>query len=124
METLLQVLVGLISAMLAGLGGASIFAPHKMLANFAIQPDGAAGLNTVRGVIGGLFLGSLGLLVFGLVSGQSQWFLAVAAVLGAVAVGRVVGLAADGFTKDVVPPLVLELVMVGVLVGAHSVLGA
>ncbi|MEO0600057.1 MAG: DUF4345 family protein [Myxococcota bacterium] len=119
MELVMQGLVGAISLMLLGLGATSMLAPKAMIGNFAIEPDGRAGLNTVRGVIGGLFVGSVGMLGAGLVTGETLWFLAVAAVLGAVGLGRLVGLMADGFERAVVPPLLVELVFVAILVGAH-----
>lgn len=119
MSILMQALVGLFTLALAGLGGVSMFAPGRMTANFAVTPDGAAGLNTIRGVIGGLFLGCVSMLVFGLVTSQTLWFLPVAAVLSAVVVGRVIGVLADGGFRQVAAPIALELVMVAVFVGAH-----
>ena len=124
MTTLVQVLLGVIALMTLGLGAKSMFAPKSMLDNFAVDPRGKAGLNTIRGVIGGLFIALMSMVVTGLVTGETLWFLAVAIVLGVVAAGRVVGLAADGFEKAAVPPLVLESVMVAVLVSGHVVLGA
>jgi len=55
--------------------------------------------------------------------GQTLWLIAVAAPLGAVALGRLVGLALDGFDRAVAPPLVVEVVMVAVLLASHALLG-
>lgn len=55
-------------------------------------------------------------------TGQTIWFLSIAILLGAVAVGRFVGIAFDGFDRVVIPPLVVELVMVSVLIAAHLML--
>ena len=55
MELALQILVGLATVMLLGLGTISMFAPRRMIKNFAIEPIGTAGLSTIRSVIGGLF---------------------------------------------------------------------
>ena len=123
MITVYSVLVGLICLALSGLGVMSMFAPKKMVKNFAIEPQGSAGLNTIRGVIGGLFIAGLAMLIAGLVTGETLWFLAVAIVLGVVALGRTVGILLDGFEKSVAPPLVLEMVMVAILVAAHLQLG-
>jgi len=38
--------------------------------------------------------------------------------------GRLVGLALDGFDRSVVPPLVVEVVMVAVLLASHAQFGA
>lgn len=120
MELTLQIFVGLATLMLAGLGTMSMFAPRRMLNNFAIEPIGTAGLSTIRSVIGGMFLASVIILAFGLYTGQTISFLAVATLLGVVAFGRVVGIVTDGFDKAVVPPLLVELVMIGVLIAAYS----
>lgn len=124
MEMTLQILVGLASAMLLGLGLMSMFAPGRMVTNFSLEPVGIAGLSSIRSVFGGLFLASVGLLVLGLVTGQTQSFIAVAVLMGVVAFGRVVSLVADGFDKSVIPPLVVELVIAGILVTAHFQLSA
>ncbi len=119
MELALQILVGLATLMLLGLGTTSMFAPRRMVKNFAIEPIGAPGLSTIRSVIGGLFLASVAMLAFGIFSGQTISFVAVALLLGVVAFGRIVGIVTDGFDKAVVPPLVVELVIMAVLLTAH-----
>jgi hypothetical protein len=119
MELTLQILVGLATVMLLGLGTMSMFAPRRMVKNFAIEPIGRAGLSTIRSVIGGLFIASVAMLAFGLTTGQTLGFVAVALLLGVVAFGRIVGIVTDGFDKAVVPPLVVELVIISVLLAAH-----
>lgn len=123
MEIVIQSLVGLAALMLTGLGVMSMFAPRKMVGNFAIEPIGTAGLSTIRSVIGGLFLSSVALLAVGLLQGQTILFVAVAAILGIVAIGRIVGIVTDGFDKAVVPPLLVEIVMVTILLTAYTQLG-
>lgn len=124
MQLTFQVLVGLATLMLLGLGTVSMFAPKRMVQNFAIEPIGAAGLSTIRSVIGGLFLASVALLIVGLTTGQTQAFIAVAVLMAVVAFGRIVGIVADGFDKAVVPPLIAELVIIAILVTATMQLGA
>ncbi|WP_170328506.1 DUF4345 family protein [Ruegeria arenilitoris] len=119
METTLNVLVLLVTLMLTGLGIMSMFAPRRMVANFAIEPVGTVGLSTIRSVIGGLFLASVALLVIGLMTGQTLGYVAVAILMGVVALGRIVGILADGFDKAVLPPLVVELVIIAVLITAY-----
>ena len=120
METVLNILVILATVMLTGLGVMSMFAPRRMVNNFAVEPVGAAGLSTIRSVIGGLFLASVALLVIGLTTGQTLGYVAVAILMGIVAFGRVVGILADGFVKEVLPPLVVELVIIAVLIFAYT----
>ncbi|GAB5439376.1 hypothetical protein [Falsiruegeria mediterranea] len=91
-----------------------------MVANFAIEPVGTAGLSTTRSVIGGLFLASVALRVIGLTTGQTLGYVAVAILMGIVALGRIVGLLADGTGKAVLQPLVGELVIIAVLTIAYA----
>lgn len=120
MELTFQMLVGLATVMLLGLGTMSMFAPRRMVKNFAIEPIGTAGLSTIRSVIGGLFIASVAMLTLGLATGQTLGFVAVALLLGVVALGRIVGIVSDGFDKAVVPPLVVELVIIAVLLAAYA----
>jgi Domain of unknown function (DUF4345) len=121
METTLTVLVILATLLLSGLGIMSMFAPPgRMVANFAIEPVRTAGLSTTRSVIGGLFLASVALRVIGLTTGQTLGYVAVAILMGIVALGRIVGLLADGIDKAVLQPLVGELVIIAVLTIAYA----
>ena len=52
-------------------------------------------------------------------TGETVWLLAVALLMGAAAIGRVVGIAADGYDKAVLRPLVAEVVISAVDVLAH-----
>lgn len=119
MTLALQIFVGLSTIMLLGLGGMSMFTPGRMVKSFAIEPVGIVGLSTIRSVIGGFFLANVMMLGFGLFTGQTIGFVAVAVLLGSVAFGRVIGIIADGFDKAVMPPLIVELVIVMTLISAH-----
>ena len=123
MDLVLQALVGLMCLIVTGLGATSMFAPKSMVDVLSVEPAGSAGLNTIRGVVGGMFIGCSALLVTGLVTGHTAFFLAVATIMGVVAIGRLVGIAVDGFHKSVVIPLVVEAVGVTIFVGAHFQLG-
>ncbi|GHB44532.1 hypothetical protein GCM10007094_37330 [Pseudovibrio japonicus] len=118
MELAYQIMVGAPTLMLLGLGTVSMFAPSRMTKNFAVEPIGVAGLSTIRSVMGGLFLASVALLITGYVTAQPQAYVAVAILLGVVALGRVVSLLADGFVREVIPPLIVELVLIAALLGA------
>ncbi len=124
METALNIFVILATLMLTGLGVMSMFALRRMIANFAIEPVGTAGLSTIRSVIGGLFLASDALLMIGLTTGQTLGYVAVTILMAVVALGGIVGILADGFDKAVLPPLVVELVIIAVLITAYYQLSA
>jgi len=119
METVLQSLVGLSCLFLVGLGARTMFAPKSMFEILAVEPQGGAGLNTIRGFLGGLFIGSSIVLATGLVTGNTTFFLAVAMTMSVVVIGRCIGIAMDGFEKKVVSPLVAEIVMVAVFIVAY-----
>ena len=123
MDAVIQGLVGLSCLFLAGLGARTMFVPKSTFGILAVEPEGPAGLNTIRGFLGGLFIGSSILLATGLATGNTTFFLAVATVMGFVVIGRMVGIAVDGFSKKVLFPLVAEIVMVTIFIAAHKQLG-
>lgn len=103
--------------MLAGIK--IMFDPMSMVDRLAVEPLGALGLNSMRGLMGGLMLASGGMVVMGFVRRNTEWFLAFAFVMAVVSVGRIVGLAADGVDSASVRPLVIELLLVALAVLAH-----
>jgi len=123
METILQGLVGLSCLFLAGLGTKTMFAPKSMAGILNVEPETPAGLSTVRGNIGGLFVGCSIVLATGLVTSNKTLFLAVAMIMSVVVVGRLVGIAVDGFDKKVLIPLVAEVIMFSIFIGAYTQLG-
>jgi len=70
--------------------------PVAGAAQLAVAPLGAEGLNTIRGDLAGLFLGSAFLLGLGIWREEGSWFVAVAAFMVVIASGRLVGFALDG----------------------------
>ncbi|WP_331460031.1 DUF4345 domain-containing protein [Cochlodiniinecator piscidefendens] len=124
MELTFQFLTGVVTLMLTGLGLMSMFAPRRMLANFAVEPAGAPGFSTIRSVIGGMFLTCVVLLVQGQATGQTLGFIVVAILMAVIAFGRIVSIFADGFDKAVIPPLIVELVITAVLMAAHTYLAS
>lgn len=119
MQKLLTALVALIALVMLGLGLNFMFNPVTMAAQFALVPDGIVGLNTIRGDLGGLFLASAMMLAVGLARGQQVWFLAVAVLMGSIALGHFLGFVIDGFAGNNLPAFLLEIVFVVVLVLAH-----
>lgn len=95
-----------------------MFAPAGIAKAMAVAPEGAQGMNTIRGV-----LACVALLVLGITTAEGIWLIPVAVVMGAVAAGRLIGIVFDGFHKAVVPPLLVEVVIAGVLSASAFVLG-
>ena len=65
MDLAIEILLGALSVPLVALGIRSMFKPTGMLDDLAVQANGSAGLNTVRGVVGGLFLASAAMIGWG-----------------------------------------------------------
>ena len=119
MNKAIKIVIAVLCLPLLALGILSMFNPMGMLDKFAVEPQGIHGLNTIRADIGGLLLGTVIMMAMGLWRNNTTWFLAAAVLMGTVAFGRVVGLAIDGVDTAIVPPLVVELVIVGVTLVAH-----
>ena len=96
MELALKVIVGLFALLFLFLGVGFMFDPGGNAADLALSPLGEHGLNTVRGDLGGLFIGSTLLLALGILQRKSEWLLAVALLMAAIALGRLVGFVLDG----------------------------
>ncbi|MEM7322681.1 MAG: DUF4345 family protein [Actinomycetota bacterium] len=119
MNTILQIIIGILAVPLTALGVRSMFLPTNMGDAVGLTPDGIPGLSEIRSVLGGLFFASASMIVVGLVTDETTWFLAVAIVMAAAAIGRLVSIAVDGFIPAVVPPLLIEVVIAAVMVIGH-----
>jgi len=108
---------------LLALGFMCFFDPNGMTEKFGVMPQGINGLNTIRGIIGGLLVGSALMMIMGLWRRNTTWFLATAALMGAVIFGRLVGIVLDGFDPVLVGPLVVEFVILGACILADKKFG-
>ena len=118
MAMVLKVLVGVVALLLALLGVRWMFMPESAAVELGIVLGSAEALNTARGDLGGMFLAAAGLCALGLRSGDGRWLQAVAAVIGCVAVGRLVGIVLDGFSATAGTSIAVEVVMVAILLSA------
>ena len=119
MKIALKIVVGVISLLLLFLGLGAVIEPSVSATQFGLTPNGIVGLSTLRSDIGGMFVTGGVLLALGLVRRQTLWFLAVALLMGFIALGRLVGFVVDGFDQRLLMPFIFELVFVVVLVVAH-----
>ena len=123
MQIAIKIIVGLMALLFTLMGLNLMFNPESALVQFGVEAAGMHGLSTLRGDLGGMFLGAAVMLGWGVLRGRTTLFLAVAVLMGAIAFGRVIGFVADGANGQVIMPFVVELVMVVVLVFAHVRLG-
>ncbi len=111
----MRIVVGLVALFFLVFGLRALLTPDAMAAEFFISPLGAAGLATVRGDIGGMFLACAMFTALGLRPGHAHWLKAPALVMGAIAACRVVGFAIDGLVPSSVTAFVAEIVLVALL---------
>jgi len=119
MPTAIRIVVALLALLLLLVGLGLMLNPTSAQQQLGIQALGIAGLSTVRGDLGGMFVGSAALLAWGVVRGRTLLFLAVAVLLAAIASGRLIGFVMDGASARVIAPFAVELVMALILVFAH-----
>ena len=119
MKNVLKIVVGLIALMLGVLGMNAVIDPAAVAAQFGLTSDGIVGLSTLRSDLGGMFITSAVMLILGIFRGQTLWFLAVALLMGVIALGRGIGFFIDGYHQSLLAPFLSEIVFVVVLVVAH-----
>ena len=115
MRIALNVGVVLTAALFAFLGVRWMFAPESIASEQGIMLQGLPALSTARAELGGLFVGATVLCVLGLRAGYGQLLIATAVIVGALAVGRTIGLIADGFHTGMAIVIGIEIAMVAVL---------
>ena len=116
MRVALNIGVGITALLLAFLGVQWMFTPESIASEQGVMLHGLPALSLARADLGGMFLGAALLCLLGLRPGQGALLIAVAVVIGAIAVGRTVGLVADGFHANMAALVGVEVVMVAVLV--------
>jgi ribonuclease Z len=92
-----------------------LLAPGQLTGQFAVLPAGIAGFSTVRGDLGGLFLGMAIFTLIGAIRGSSRWLAVPGAFLGFIVLGRILNLLFDGRSAEGVQAVILELVLITVL---------
>lgn len=120
MSRTLKVLVGLVCVLLALLGVRWMFAPLGMAKEIGMGLATLDALNVARGDLGGMFIAGAILGVIGLRSGDGRWLQAVALVIVCVAIGRAVGIYADGFAAMSLISIAVEVAMTAILLTAAS----
>jgi len=121
----LRLLVGAFALLFLVMGAGFLFDPAGSAAGLAVTPEGVHGLNTLRGDMAGLFLGSTVLLILGLVRREATWLLAVVVLMVVIALGRLVGFALDGApAQETIVAFGFEVVIAAVLLLAARKLPA
>ncbi len=119
MDKVLRALVVLVGVILAVIGLGFLVDPGRLTSMFAIQPTSTGGVATLRGDLGGLFLGMASFTLFGALPSRGRWLVVPTVFLLAVILGRLVNLAFHGAVGPGPAPLIGEVVFVAVLVAAR-----
>ncbi len=107
--------VGITALLLALLGVRWMFAPESIALEQGVTLQGLPALSLARADLGGFFMGAALLCVLGLRVGQGQLLNAAAVLIGAIAIGRTIGLLVDGFHGTMAFLIGIEIAMVAVL---------
>ena len=114
MKTVLKTMVGLIALLFTVLWLRWMVEPEVMATQWALTATGPAGLNNLRGDIGGLFLMSAVFCGIYLLRGNAMWLRAAATGMACVIVGRITGLMIDGFNQAALVSAILEVIFITV----------
>ena len=115
MRIALNVGVGITALLLAYLGVRWMFAPESIALEQGITLQGLPALSLARADLGGFFVGAALLCALGLRARQGELLNAVAVLIGAIAVGRTIGLVADGFHGTMALFVGIEIAVVAIL---------
>ncbi len=121
MKIALKILVGLIATLFTVLWLRWMLQPEAMAAEWALSPTGPAGMNNLRGDVGGLFLTSAVFCWLWLLRGNVLWLRAATVGMACVLLGRITGLLVDGVNQASVVSAVTEAVFIGVFLIAARV---
>ena len=97
--------------------------PGAMLEQFALVPEGIAGLNSLRANVGVLFCAGTLFCFLSLRANGHWWLLPAAALTGGAALGRLIGMAMDGIAWESMTGLLSELAIIAIFLLAYRALG-
>jgi hypothetical protein len=79
------------------------------------------GMNNLRGDVGGIFLAAAVFCVLWFRTGAGLWLQAAAVGMGTVLVGRIAGLALDGFAPEAAVSAAIEVAFISVFLAAARI---
>jgi hypothetical protein len=115
MQYVIQGLVVLIVLLFLSMGANFVFNPVAAGGGIGLEALDVNGMSSLRGDMGGLFLGTAALLIYGLVRRHEGAFLAVALYMGAIALCRIVGFVQEGTSEAALTAFGVEIVIVVLL---------
>ena len=115
MQYVIQGLVVLLVLLFLVMGANFVLSPIAAGGGIGLEALDITGMSSLRGDMGGLFLGTAALLIYGLVRRSEGAFLAVALYMGVIALCRVVGFAQEGASESALTAFGVEIFIVALL---------
>ena len=115
LQRILRLAAALTGLLFIFLGLKFLFSPAAQVAQFGVLPDGSGGLSTLRGDMGGLFLGMAGFILAGTISASANLLSIPAAFLCLIIFGRMASVIIDGSSGSGPQSMAVEIVMAVVL---------
>lgn len=119
MPKVFKALVAIIGLLMAVVWVQGTISPDTIAQQFSVQPVGIIGLNTFRADMLGFFLTAACFCFAFVINGNPQWLLAAMIGMLAAALGRGIGLLADGFAQESLGGMILELVFAAIFFAAY-----
>lgn len=121
MNMALKGLVALIGLLCALMWLGWMLQPEEMATKWHLAAVNSVGTNNLRGDVGGVFLAAAVFCALYFRTGAGSWLRAAAVGMGAVLIGRIVGLAVDGFTPEAAVSALIEVVFIAAFLGAARI---
>jgi len=119
----LRALVGVIGVLALLVAARLWIGPEAPAAALGLKADGLLGLATLRADVGGFFAAGGLFALAGAIQGEGRLLTPPAVLLGLALVGRLVTVAVDGYAAPMLPPMIIEAVLVAILLIARRRLG-
>jgi hypothetical protein len=119
----LRVLVGVIGVLALLVAARLWIGPEAPAAALGLKADGLLGLATLRADVGGFFAAGGLFALAGAIRGEGRLLTPPAVLLGLALTGRILTVAVDGYAAPMLPPMIIEFVLVAILLIARRRLG-
>ncbi len=119
----LRALVGVIGVLALLVAARLWIGPEAPAAALGLKADGLLGLATLRADVGGFFAAGGLFALAGAIRGEGRLLTPPAVLLGLALTGRILTVAVDGYAAPMLPPMIIELVLVAILLIARRRLG-
>jgi hypothetical protein len=119
----LRALVGMIGVLALLVAARLWIGPEAPAAALGLKADGLLGLATLRADVGGFFAAGGLFALAGAIRGEGRLLTPPAVLLGLALTGRILTVAVDGYAAPMLPPMIIEFVLVAILLIARRRLG-